>query len=158
MSTTNRLLVIMNTLLALILVLAIIQFAPTNANAASSSIAACANKKTGQLRLATPACTSSEKKVSWALVGPRGPQGNSGSSASMKTKTISYYSPYPWSCPVFGQPIVTSVDISSYANPLSVTKDYYSGAVTGVRWNTYPSILSKQTSSLECETATVYVP
>jgi hypothetical protein len=97
MTTTNRLLIIANTLLALILVLVIVQVATPNANAASSTIAACANKKTGVLRLAKPACTSSENKVAWGIKGPAGPKGatgtqgpagSNGSNATVSTKTV----------------------------------------------------------------------
>ena len=81
MIRTNRLLVIFNTLLALILVLVLIQFAPSIANANSTTIVACANKKTGALRIAYKVCTKKENSVSWGISGPQGiagPQGISG--------------------------------------------------------------------------------
>lgn len=81
MIRTNRLLVIFNTLLALILVLVLIQFAPSIANANSTTIVACANKKTGALRIAYKACSKKENYVSWGIVGPQGnsgPQGGTG--------------------------------------------------------------------------------
>ena len=81
MYRTNRLLVIFNTLLALILVLVLIQFAPSIANANSTTIVACANKKTGALRIAYKACTKKENSISWGLDGPQGisgPQGIAG--------------------------------------------------------------------------------
>ena len=154
MSTTNRLLVIMNTLLALILVLAIVQFAPASANAASNTVSACANKKTGVLRLAKPACTSKETKVKWGITGPAGEAGTTG---TLKTQSISYYTPNPFSCG-FGIEYVTEVGMSSFVNPLSVSKSYSTGAVTDVRWNTYPSITRTETENLRCKTITVYVP
>jgi hypothetical protein len=97
MTKTNRLLVIFNTLLATILVLVLIQFAPSVANANSKTIVACANKKTGDLRIAYKKCTKDENKVRWGKTGakgatgakgdtgaqgPAGPQGPAGSSSS----------------------------------------------------------------------------
>ena len=78
MTKTNRLLLTMNVLLALILVLVLIQFAPRPAVAATRDITACANKKTGALRLATKACTKKETRVSWGATGPAGPAGPTG--------------------------------------------------------------------------------
>lgn len=78
MTKTNRLLVILNFLLASILVLVLIQFGPSAANTKSSKIVACADKKTGALRLAYKACTKSENKVDWGITGPRGAAGATG--------------------------------------------------------------------------------
>ena len=80
MTKTNRLLVIFNTLLATILVLVLIQFAPSVANAGTTTIVACANKKTGDLRIAYKKCTKSENKVTWGNTGPKGATGPAGSS------------------------------------------------------------------------------
>jgi hypothetical protein len=88
MTKTNRLLVIFNTLLATILVLVLIQFAPSVANANSTTIVACANKKTGALRVAYKKCTKSENNVTWGVTGPQGatgatgPQGATGATGS----------------------------------------------------------------------------
>ena len=81
MSKTNRLLTITNVLLALILMLVLIQFSPTVANANSTSVVACANKKSGALRMAYKKCKKSENKVSWGVqgtAGATGPQGPAG--------------------------------------------------------------------------------
>lgn len=78
MTRTNRLLVIFNTLLATILVLVLIQFAPSVANANSTTIVACANKKTGALRIAYKACSKKENNVTWGVTGPQGPAGATG--------------------------------------------------------------------------------
>jgi hypothetical protein len=78
MTKTNRLLVIFNFLLATILVLVLIQFAPTVANANSKTIVACANKKTGDLRIAYKKCTKNENKVSWGKTGAKGATGPQG--------------------------------------------------------------------------------
>lgn len=81
MSKTNRLLTITNVLLALILMLVLIQFSPTVANANSTSVVACANKKSGALRMAYKKCKKSENKVSWGIqgtAGATGPQGPAG--------------------------------------------------------------------------------
>lgn len=81
MTKTNRLLVVFNTLLATILVLVLVQFAPSIANADSSTIVACANKKTGALRIAYKKCSKEENNVTWGITGPQGaagPQGASG--------------------------------------------------------------------------------
>jgi hypothetical protein len=79
MTKTNRHLVIFNTLLASILVLLLIQFAPSVANAGTTTIVACADKKTGALRMAYKKCSSKENKVSWGITGARGPAGPQGS-------------------------------------------------------------------------------
>lgn len=76
MTRTNRLLVIFNTLLATILVLVLIQFAPSVANANSTTIVACANKKTGALRIAYKACSKKENNVTWGVTGPQGATGS----------------------------------------------------------------------------------
>lgn len=78
MTRTNRLLVIFNTLLATILVLVLIQFAPSVANANSTTIVACASKKTGALRIAYKACSKKENNVTWGVTGPQGPAGATG--------------------------------------------------------------------------------
>jgi hypothetical protein len=84
MTKTNRLLEIFNTLLATILVLVLVQFAPSVANANSTTIVACADKKTGALRIAYKKCTKKENNVTWGVTGPQGttgatgPQGSSG--------------------------------------------------------------------------------
>ena len=166
MTKTNRLLLIMNTLLALILVLVIVQFATPNANAASSTIAACANKKTGVLRLAKPACTSSETKVAWGIEGPAGAQGPAGS-ASLRTKEITYYNPLGSGSCFFGlaktySDVVTDVSDNWLYEPIKV---YKSGSyVTNVYWD--PPAWSKSVNvtkgkaslSIPCTTITVYSP
>ncbi len=43
--------------------------------AAGPTVRACANKQTGALRVARPACRSTERRVSWAVRGPRGLRG-----------------------------------------------------------------------------------
>ena len=78
MSKNNRLLVVFNTLLATILVLVLIQFAPSVANANSTTIVACANKKTGALRIAYRACSKKENNVTWGVTGPQGATGATG--------------------------------------------------------------------------------
>jgi len=82
MTKTNRLLVIFNTLLATILVLVLIQFAPSVANAGTTTIVACADKKTGALRMAYKKCSSNENNVSWGITGPKGSAGPKGSVGS----------------------------------------------------------------------------
>jgi hypothetical protein len=47
------------------------------ASSSSSTIKACANKKTGALRLASK-CKSSERSVSWSVTGPQGVAGATG--------------------------------------------------------------------------------
>jgi hypothetical protein len=79
MTKTNRLLVIFNTLLATILVVVLIQFAPSVANAGSTTIVACADKKTGALRMAYKKCSSKENNISWGITGAKGPAGPKGS-------------------------------------------------------------------------------
>ena len=172
MTKTNRLLLITNTLLALILVLVIVQVATPNANAASSTIAACANKKTGVLRLATPACTSSEKKVNWGIAGPAGARGPAGAqgpagSASLRTKEITYYNPLGSGSCFFGlartySDVVTDVSDNWLYEPIKV---YKSGSyVTNVSWD--PPAWSKSVNvtkgkaslSIPCTTITVYSP
>lgn len=78
MTKTHRLLVIFNTLLASILVLVLVQFAPSIANADSTTIVACANKKTGALRIAYKACSKKENNVIWGVTGSQGPAGATG--------------------------------------------------------------------------------
>ena len=78
MPRTNRLLVIFNTLLTTILVLVLVQFAPSIANANSTTIVACANKKTGALRIAYKACSKKENNVTWGVTGPQGATGATG--------------------------------------------------------------------------------
>ena len=78
MARTNRLLIIFNALLATILVLVLIQFAPSIANANSTTIVACANKKTGALRIAYKKCTKNENNVTWGVTGPQGATGETG--------------------------------------------------------------------------------
>jgi hypothetical protein len=78
MTKTNRLLVIFNTLLATILVLVLVQFAPSVANADATTIVACANKKTGALRIAYKKCTKKENNVTWGVTGPQGHVGATG--------------------------------------------------------------------------------
>lgn len=82
MTRTNRLLVIFNTLLATILVLVLIQFAPSVANAGSTTVVACANKKNGDLRIAYKKCTKNENKVTWGAIGPKGATGARGPAGS----------------------------------------------------------------------------
>lgn len=82
MTRTNRLLVIFNTLLATILVLVLIQFAPSVANAGATTIVACADKKTGALRMAYKSCSKKENKVTWGAIGPKGATGARGPAGS----------------------------------------------------------------------------
>lgn len=82
MTKTNRLLVIFNTLLATILVLVLIQFSPSVANAGTTTIVACADKTTGALRIAYKACNKKENKVSWGATGPKGATGVKGPAGS----------------------------------------------------------------------------
>jgi hypothetical protein len=82
MTRTNRLLVIFNTLLATILVLVLVQFAPSIANADSTTIVACANKKTGALRIAYKSCSKKENNVTWGVTGPQGPAGATGATGA----------------------------------------------------------------------------
>ena len=79
----NRLLVIGNSILATILVLVMVSFAPSIANGASSTILACANKETGALRIAYKACKKGENNVSWSITGPQGVPGPAGSVSSV---------------------------------------------------------------------------
>ena len=82
MTRTNRLLVIFNTLLATILVLVLIQFAPSVASAGTTTVVACADKKTGALRIAYKSCSKKENKVTWGAVGPKGATGARGPAGS----------------------------------------------------------------------------
>lgn len=100
MTKTNRLLLIMNVLLALILVLVLIQFAPKPAFASTGEVTACANKKTGALRLATKACTKKEKQVSWSVAGPAGPAGATGAAGTQATKDVTIW--YTGSTSIYG--------------------------------------------------------
>lgn len=136
MTKTNRLLVIFNTLLATILVLVLVQFAPSIANADSTLIVACANKETGALRIAYKACNKKENNVTWGATGPQGatgatgpqgatgatgPMGNAGATGSQGASGLSvgtqmsktYNSPYGFNWPTF------STDISYYSLRLS---------------------------------------
>ena len=74
----TRQLAILNVLLMTILVLLIVQLAPSVANAGSSTVKACANKETGALRLAYKKCSKKEKSVSWGVIGPQGVAGSQG--------------------------------------------------------------------------------
>jgi hypothetical protein len=65
-------------LLAAILVVVLVQFAPSVSNAASTTIVACADKKTGDLRIAYKKCTGNENNVSWGITGPKGATGAKG--------------------------------------------------------------------------------
>lgn len=85
MNKTNRLLTITNVLLAMILVLVLVQFSPTAASANSSTIVACANKKSGALRIAYKSCKKTENRVTWSVTGPQGPAGAVGSTGSQGT-------------------------------------------------------------------------
>lgn len=78
----NRLITTLNLLLAIVLVLALGTVNSQQASAANSSINACANKTTGQLRLAPPKCKATEKPISWNMQGP------AGTDASVKTETV----------------------------------------------------------------------
>lgn len=78
MNKTNRLLTITNVLLAMILMLVLVQFAPTAASANSSTIVACANKKSGALRIAYKKCKKKERAITWGSTGPQGPAGPQG--------------------------------------------------------------------------------
>jgi len=89
MTKTNRLLVIFNTLLASILVLLLIQFAPSVANAGTTTIVACADKKTGAMRMAYKKCSSKENKVSWGIAGARGPAGPKGATGPQGSPGVS---------------------------------------------------------------------
>ena len=60
------------------MVLVLIQFAPSVANANSTTIVACANKKTGALRIAYKACSKKENNVTWGVTGPQGATGATG--------------------------------------------------------------------------------
>lgn len=82
MTKTTRLLVIFNTLLATILVLVLIQFAPSVANAGTTTVVACADKATGALRIAYKSCTKKENKVTWGTVGSKGATGARGPAGS----------------------------------------------------------------------------
>ena len=79
MNRFNRLLMISNSLLATILVLVLVSFAPSVANAGASTIVACAKKNSGALRIAYTKCTKKEISVSWAKTGPQGKAGVAGS-------------------------------------------------------------------------------
>ena len=91
MSSTNRLLVILNSMLALILIMVI---AGVNAStvraqgsntssqvssvvASTTSIHACVTKKTGAIRIA-PKCKKTETALSWSVQGPKGTTGAAG--------------------------------------------------------------------------------
>ena len=82
MIRTNRLLVVFNSLLATILVLVLVQFTPSVANADSKAIVACADKKTGALRIAYKACSKRENRVTWGVTGPQGATGSQGASGA----------------------------------------------------------------------------
>ena len=91
MSSTNRLLVILNSMLALVLIMVI---AGVNAStvraqgnntstqvstvvASSKSIHACVTKKTGAMRIASK-CKKTETALSWSVQGPKGATGAAG--------------------------------------------------------------------------------
>jgi len=84
MSTTNRLLVILNSLLALILIMVIgavntstAQARQATVVASPKAIRACVAKKTGVLRI-SPKCKKTETALSWAIQGPQGKPGTAG--------------------------------------------------------------------------------
>ena len=77
-SRSNRSLSIFNISIAMLLVLALFQVAPSMAIGESTKVLACANKKTGALRLAYKKCTSREKAVSWNQAGSTGATGATG--------------------------------------------------------------------------------
>lgn len=164
----------MNTLLALILVLVLVQALPTPASAANTKVTACANKKTGVLRLATPKCTSKERKVSWGITGPRGAKGSTGPAGvagpagvteTLTTKTIYYYDPSSTtSCPSYaGLNVVTSVRTAGGANPLTVITNFlqpigFQEFVQNVYWNDSVNLVSSTNDTINCSSATVYAP
>ena len=173
MSTTNRLLLTMNTLLALILVLVLVQALPTPASAANSQVTACTNKKTGALRLASPKCTSKERAVSWGITGAKGPAGAkgvagpagpAGPAANMVTKVIYFYDPSSTtSCPSYNPlNVVTSVRSDSLANPLLVYSSnvglIYGEFVQYVGYDSSKNLVASTTDTINCSQATVYVP
>ena len=114
-------------------------------------------RKLGHLGSLLKHVQKKETPVSWGATGPAGPAGPAGASSSLTPRTISYYTPSPFTCGL-GQNIVTSVDISSFVNPLDLYEDINTGYLTDVVWSTFPSILSKSTSTLQCRTMTVYGP
>ena len=78
MSSTNRMLVISNLILGIILALLVSQVSSTSAYADGGSISACYNKKTGALRVAVKKCSKSEQPITWNNSGPQGPAGPQG--------------------------------------------------------------------------------
>jgi hypothetical protein len=79
----NRVLTTINLLLAIVLIHGISGI-NSSATAAQGQIRACAEKSTGDLRLASK-CRSNEKRVSWNV---RGPQGYPGENAYVNTKWV----------------------------------------------------------------------
>lgn len=75
MNRTNRLLAIFNTLLAAILILALVQFASSIAYAKPTTIVACAEKNTGALRIAYKSCTDKENYVTWGVTSSQSAAG-----------------------------------------------------------------------------------
>ncbi len=92
----NRSLSIFNISIALVLVLALFQVAPSVAVGSSTTVVACANKKTGALRMAYKKCTSKEKTVKWnqlgraGAAGATGPAGPAGVAVGLYAADISY--------------------------------------------------------------------
>jgi len=60
------------------LVLIFAQFVPLTAVASGSTVVACANKKTGALRIAYKKCTRKENSISWGQTGAQGAAGPAG--------------------------------------------------------------------------------
>jgi hypothetical protein len=157
----------MNTLLALILVLVLVQALPTPASAANTKVTACANKKTGVLRLATPKCTSKERKVSWGITGPKGAKGSTGPAGvaeTLTTKTIYYYDPSSTtSCPTYDAlNVVTSVRSASGVNPLFVNFAsvglMFGDFVQSVGYDSSANLVASTNDTINCSSATVYIP
>ena len=116
MSKTTGLILGLNVLLAATLIGTISQSSASGTTASMSVTSACANLKTGVLRLPTSNdCAVSEKRVSF---GPPSTPQNAVKAAYVRTQSITVLSSCPWSS------FVTDVRYSSYStyNPISVSK------------------------------------
>lgn len=78
MKRNRKLNLIMSAALISALVFIFAQFVPLTALANGSTVVACANKKTGALRIAYKSCTSKENSISWGQTGAQGAAGPAG--------------------------------------------------------------------------------
>ena len=92
MSTSNRVLLVINLLVGAVL-LGSASSQSVSAVESNSVISACVNKSSGALRISSK-CTKTERPLTWnqtgiqGPTGPQGPAGPKGTDASIKTKLI----------------------------------------------------------------------